>query len=146
MTDFAIPRPTTFELPSAETGASLKIEHVGADTFRVTLDAAGLRAASDVRHLAGDQLARFFTELAGSRSGWSGDLIWASPEKDFRISANVDEHGHVLFTVELDGGTPVTWSSEVVLIVDLDDLGAHSRSMDSFVEARLGPGATSGLH
>jgi ribosomal protein S18 acetylase RimI-like enzyme len=136
-------RMTSFELASAQTGASLRIEHLSNDTFRVTLDAVGLRAASDVRHLAGDQLAQFFMELASSRSGWSGDLIWASLEKDFRISANVDEHGHVLFTVELDGTTPATWSSEVVLITDLGDLDALSRSMDSFIEARLGPGATS---
>jgi hypothetical protein len=133
----------SFELPSAENDALLRIEHVGNDTFRVTLDAAGLRAVSDVRHLAGDQLAQFFAELAGGRSGWSGDRLWASLEKDFRIAANVDEHGHVLFTVALDGGTPETWSSEVVLIADLGGLDALSQSMDSFLEALLGPEATS---
>ena len=134
---------TSFELASAETGASMRIEHLSSDTFQVTLDAAGLRAVSDVRHLAGDLLAQFFMELASSRSGWSGDLIWASLEKDLRISASIDEHGHVLFTVELDGRTPAKWTSEVVLITDLDDLDALSRNMDSFIEALVGPGATS---
>jgi hypothetical protein len=133
----------SFELPSAENDALLTIEHVGSDTLRVTLDAAGLRAVSDVRHLAGDQLAQFFSELASARSGWSGERLWASLEKDFRIAANVDERGHVRFIVELDGGTPETWSSEVVLITDPGDLDALSRRMASFLEALLGPEATS---
>ena len=133
----------SFELASAGTDALLRIDHVGSDTFRVTLDAAGLRAVSEVRHLAGDQLAQFFAELASDRSGWSGERLWASLEKDFRIRANVDEHGHVLFVVELEGSTPETWSSELALTTELDDLEGLSRSMDSFVEVLLGREATS---
>jgi hypothetical protein len=103
-------------------------------SLSVLMRGPGLRAEANVDHLAGNQLDRYFADLAAAWQGWSGAREWLSMAGEFRLSATMDRAGHVALVASLLQILGI-WTATVTVSTESGQLDQLARNARAFVVA-----------
>jgi hypothetical protein len=122
----------TFSSPEPPTGP--------VDYFAVTMELAGIRAATRVYLYQVEDLARFFEAMAVESQGWEGRKQWTSIEDEFEMICTTDGLGHVCTQATLreirDSGVtgcPGGWEAKGTLILEAGSLDRIARKLRRFL-------------
>jgi hypothetical protein len=67
--------------------------------------------------------ARLLAEMARQWSGWPGELVWESLEREFILRCSHDRRGHIAMRVDLRSGPmPDDWRVETTVMVEAGQL------------------------
>lgn len=72
--------------------------------------------------------ADLFADMARQWSGWSGELVWESSERELVLRCSHDGLGHIAIRVELRSGCmPDDWRVEATVMAEAGQLEAIAR-------------------
>jgi len=107
----------TFSEPTIYSDSRGKVE-----SFRVTVEAAGLTASTVVWNSYDDgfeRLAKYFERMAADFRGWDGDRVWEQAEPPLSFAARHDRISRISLEVRLDQlQVEGPWSATVRLTLD----------------------------
>jgi hypothetical protein len=77
---------------------------------------------------AGSTPVPLFADMARQWSGWSGELVWQSLEREFELRCSRDRVGHIFIRVELRSGqVSDDWRVVATVMVEAGQLEAIAR-------------------
>jgi Family of unknown function (DUF6228) len=113
-------------LGSVVRGARLKFLEFegGSGECSVHYECENFSARTRLRTLynPGNDLQAFFSRMAESWRGWSGDISWIAWENDFSLTASHDGRGHVVIQVHIGQMDPVDCTLQGKLVLEAGEL------------------------
>jgi hypothetical protein len=74
-----------------------------------------------------------FADMARQWSGWSGELVWESLERELSIRCRRDRGGHIFIRVELRSGPmPEDWRAVATVLAEAGQLESIARRAELF--------------
>ena len=91
--------------------------------FTVEVDGPALRGIARVDCYMSDNLGDYFSDLAQSWKGWSGEKVWQSIERELRLGAKCDSLGHITLSYCLSSGyVECPWSVTGSILLEAGQL------------------------
>lgn len=113
------------EISSADPATRLKLYDYDRNTATISFEGPAIQVRTNVAlfpDISGADaagLVDLFRTMVDQWRGWKGELVWASLEGEFAISATADSLGHVTLHLkfqEMQGQSP--WSAEADLTLE----------------------------